>query len=92
MLILFMVIPLFVIGLRFWTAPVYMKYSRRINSCCTPLCFFIIFFSDHMDVLLLGVLVWLMNIYVFWYHIDPPQTQYGRYVRGRYRHGEDEDE
>ena len=73
MMIIFLVLPMFIIGLRFWTAPVYMKYPLALNSCITPLSFFVVFFSDHMDVMLLGILVWMMNIYVFWYHIDPPE-------------------
>ena len=71
------------IGLRFWTAPVYMKYSLKINSCVTVLCFIPIFFADHLDIVLMGALCWMMNIYVFWYHIDPPQEAYGRYHRRR---------
>mmetsp|Transcript_19188 Transcript_19188/g.29395 ORF Transcript_19188/g.29395 Transcript_19188/m.29395 type:complete len:85 (+) Transcript_19188:2290-2544(+) len=33
----------------------------------------------------LGIVVLMMNIYVFWYHVDPPMTEYagGRYTTRR---------
>ena len=78
-----LICPMFVIGLRFWTAPVYLMYSLRINSLCVPLCLPVVFFSSHLDILLLGGLVFIMNIYVFWYHIDPPVNTFagGKYQK-----------
>ena len=30
----------------------------------------------------MGIIVWMMNFYVFWYHADPPiDTSSGRYSR-----------
>ena len=86
-LIIFGIVPLFIIGLRFWTAPAYLKYTRKMNGYLVPTTLPIIFLASHIDVILLGVLVLIMNIYVFWYHIDPPVTDYagGRYsTRRRY--------
>ena len=87
----FVIIPMFLLGLRFWTAPVYLKYTVRLNSFVVPLALPIVFFSEHLDMMLLGGLCGLMNIYVFWYHVDPPQPSYssGRYSRYR---GDDSDE
>ena len=75
-LILFGVIPAFVIGLRFWTAPSYLKYSLKINSLVAPFTLLIIFCANHVDVVCMGGTVLLMNIYVFWYHVDPPLMEY----------------
>jgi len=79
----FAICPMFMIGLRFWTAPVYLMYSLRINSLIIPLTLPVIFFCSHLDILLLGGLVFLMNIYVFWYHIDPPANTFagGKYQK-----------
>lgn len=80
-LMIFIVItPLFIIGLRFWTAPSYLKYSLRINALAAPVALLPTFFSYHADVKALGVLVLLMNVYVFWYHAEPPYeySDYGR--------------
>ena len=87
LLIIFGVIPLFIIGLRFWTAPAYLKYTLKINAYMVPLTLPIIFGCSHIDVALLGVLVLLMNLYVFWYHIDPPVTEFagGKYTTRRPR-------
>lgn len=70
------IVPEFVIGMRFWTAPVYLNYQRRLNAFVAPLCLLPIFLATHRDILLLGLLVLYMNFYVFWYHIDPPQNIY----------------
>ena len=87
LLIIFGVIPLFIVGLRFWTAPAYLKYTLKINAYTVPMTLPIIFGCNHIDVALLGVLVLIMNLYVFWYHIDPPQTEFagGKYSTRRPR-------
>merc|ERR1719498_550685 len=72
--LLFIIIPLFIFGLRFWTAPVYLNYRMRFNSFVAPLALLPIFFSHSWDIVILGVVVLWMNIYVFVYHIDPPQN------------------
>lgn len=73
---LLIICALFVIGLRFWTAPVYLNYRRQINSAVAPLCLPVIFMASHWDIVFLGLLVLYMNAYVFWYHIDPPANIY----------------
>uniref|UniRef100_A0A7S3FTX4 Uncharacterized protein n=1 Tax=Strombidium rassoulzadegani TaxID=1082188 RepID=A0A7S3FTX4_9SPIT len=79
------VIPSFVVGLRFWTAPVYFKYTLKLNSFIVPLIAVLIFAASHIDIILLGCLSLLMNLYCFWYHIDPPRTEYagGKYSTHR---------
>jgi hypothetical protein len=39
------VYPLFIIALRFWTAPSYLNYCSRMNASIAPLAFVAIFFS-----------------------------------------------
>lgn len=84
-LISFVVVPLFIIGLRFWTAPVYTLYALKMNSVLAPLSMVAIFGATHIDVVLMGVLVFLMNAFVFWYHVDPPvhKINGGKYQRHR---------
>ena len=72
LMIFLIIIPLFVIGLRFWTAPAYLAYTLQINSFIAPITLPVMFYCSHFDVLFLGMLVTLMNVYVFWYHVDPP--------------------
>ena len=82
-------------GLRFWTAPAYLKYSLKINSLIIPGITALIFLADHLDVMLLGCVVLLMNFYVFWYHMDPPRTDYagGKYTtRNRDYDSDDSDD
>lgn len=67
---------MFIIGLRFWTAPVYLKYNSKINSLFTPLALPVIFYGKHSDIKMLGFLVMIMNFYVFWYHADPSYDEY----------------
>jgi hypothetical protein len=70
------IIPLFILGLRFWTAPVYINYRRKENSILAILALLPIMYSNDWEVRLLGMLVGWMNIYVFWYHVDPPANIY----------------
>ena len=85
-MIVFIVTPLFVLGLRFWTAPVYINYRWRLNSLLLPLCIGPVFFAKHFDVILLGFVVFFMNWTAFYQHLDPPVNLYqiaNRRVRGR---------
>lgn len=75
-LLAFIVIPMFIISLRFWTAPVYLNYNLKMNSFATPFALIVCFMGSHTDIILLGLLVCFMNFYVFWYHIDPPSNIY----------------
>ena len=85
LMIIVIIVPLFIIGLRFWTAPAYLAYTLQINSYIAPLTLPVMFCCSHFDVLFLGLLVLIMNIYVFWYHVDPPVlyqagNQYSKYT------------
>ena len=68
------VTPLFVIGMRFFTAPVYLDYTRRLNSIVAMFALPVILFGFHMDIKFLGVIVFIMNACAFYYHMDPPQN------------------
>jgi hypothetical protein len=85
------IVPLFIIGLRFWTAPSYLKYSLRINALVAPIALLPSFFGYHSDVKALGALVLIMNAYVFWYHADPPY-EYAYTPSNRRQSDEDSDE
>jgi hypothetical protein len=81
-MLLFIIFPLFIIGLRFWTAPTYLKYSLKINALTGPLGLIPSFFAYHGDVKAMGAIVLFMNLYVFWYHADPPyEGNYGTSFR-----------
>ena len=73
---LLVIIPLYVIALRFWTAPSYLNYKNKLNSFVAPLAIPVIFLATHWDIIFLAIQVLWMNFYVFWYHIDPPQNIY----------------
>ena len=62
---------MFIIGLKFWTSPVYLRYDSKINSLCAPFAIIVLFLGKHIDLKIMSVLVFLMNFYVFWYHSDP---------------------
>ena len=81
--LVFLIIPSFVVGLRFFTAPVYLKYGLRINALIAPIVLPAIFYSKNTDIILMGVLPLFMNLYAFWGHADPPQESYcsGKYTR-----------
>ena len=81
-MLLFIIFPMFIIGLRFWTAPTYLKYSLRINAFSAPIALIPSFFGHHCDIKALGIIVLFMNVYVFWYHADPPyEPNYGMSFR-----------
>jgi len=60
-MLVFMVIPMFIIALRFQTAPVYINFTNKLNSFVAPFAFIIIFQAHHLDIKLLGVLVGWIN-------------------------------
>lgn len=72
LMIFFIIVPMFIIGMRFWTAPTYLKYDLKINAMVAPFGIFPAFFSYHDDIKALGAVVMIMNMYVFYHHLDPP--------------------
>lgn len=74
--LILIIIPTFIIGMRFVTAPVYLNYRLKINSLVVAPMIPLIFFVSHWDLVFLLILVVWMNFYVFWYHIDPPENIY----------------
>mmetsp|Transcript_1301 Transcript_1301/g.1624 ORF Transcript_1301/g.1624 Transcript_1301/m.1624 type:complete len:112 (+) Transcript_1301:2206-2541(+) len=76
LMIVFIITPMFVAGLRFWTAPAYLNYRRKFNSFLVPFAMVPLHLGTSWDVFLLGLLVAWMNFYVFWYHTDPPMNVY----------------
>jgi hypothetical protein len=70
------IVPLYIIALRFWTAPAYLNYKNKINAWVAPIAVPVIFLATHWDIIFLAILVIWMNFYVFWYHIDPPSNIY----------------
>jgi hypothetical protein len=88
-LLVFIVIPMFILGLKFWTAPIYSAYASKSNAIVAPLAMLPIFAGNHLDLTLMGVIVFCMNAYVFYYHCDPPEEflpNRSRYTRYRGRH------
>lgn len=69
---IFITLPLFLLGLKFWTAPAYLRYKSKLNTILAPIAFIPIFYSNHIDMVFLGLLSCIMNCYVLWYHSDPP--------------------
>lgn len=85
-LLLVVIVPMFVIALRFWSAPVYINYTLRINAFVMPLAFIVIYTAHHFDIVLLGVLVGWMNFHAFYYHTDMPSNVFqiaNKKVRGK---------
>ena len=86
MLLAFVILPLYILALRFWTAPVYINYTSKVNSLLVPFSMLPMFLSKHIDIIMLGVLVFFMNFLVFCYHVDPPTNMYqlvNQRIRGR---------
>ena len=74
--LIFIIVPMFIIGLRFWTSPVYLKYDSTINAISVPFSIIVLFIGNHIDLKIMSVIVFLMNFYVFWYHSDPSFEDY----------------
>lgn len=74
--LVFAIVPAFILGLRFVTAPVYINYRLKINGTVVPLLVPLCYLVTHWDILFLLLLVIWMNFYVFWYHVDPPENIY----------------
>lgn len=76
-------VPLFILGLRYWTAPSYLVYGCKLNGLLCPVSLLPLFFSDHLDIKLMAGLVYIMNFLPFWGHCDPGYDNY-HYNNGRY--------
>lgn len=68
--IIIVVLPLFMLGLRFITSPMDYPYSSKLNSLLGPCGVVPLFIYSSIDVLCLSVLVMLMNLYVTSYLMD----------------------
>ena len=88
----FAVIPAFVIGLRFWTAAVYINYTLRINSFIVLPLMALCFVANDQDITCLLLLVTYMNVSAFLYHTNPPENIYVTARTRRFRSQEVEGE
>ena len=66
-----MITPLFLISLRYWTAPVYICYNSKLSSFMAPFAAIPFFYCSHWDLKILSIIVFMMNFSAFWYHMDP---------------------
>jgi len=85
-ILFFVIVPLYIYGLKFWTSPVYINYTSKMNSLLVPFSMLPMFLSYNVDIILLGVLVFVMNFLVFCYHVDPSTNMYqlvNQRIRGR---------
>ena len=85
LILCFAVIPAFVIGLRFWTAAVYINYTLRINAFIVLPLMALCFVANDQDIVCLLALVTYMNFYVFLYHSNPPENIYTQARTRRFR-------
>lgn len=92
---------MFILGLKFWTAPIYSAYASKMNTFSVPFAMIPMFFSNHIDLSLMSGIVMIMNAYVFWYHVDPPEefrvtnkryTKYRSSMHGGRGHSSDSDD
>ena len=74
--LVFIICPLFIIGLRFWTAPTYLNFTLKLNGMVAIVALPLVFIATDWDIILLSALVFYMNAYAFWYHFDPPSNIY----------------
>lgn len=76
LILVIVLLPCFIIALRFWTAPVYLNFRSKINSYSVLLSFPLVYFASHPDITFSLMLVSWMNAYALWYHCDPPSNIY----------------
>lgn len=85
-LLFLVIVPLYIYALKFWTSPVYINYTSKMNSLLLPFSMMPMFLSYNIDIILLGILVFVMNFLVFCYHVDPSTNMYqlvNQRIRGR---------
>jgi len=75
------ILPLFLLALRYLTAPGHVMYESNLNCLFTPAAVLTFFFFTNWDILYMGVLVGLLNLLVTWRMLDPDDTSWMDYYR-----------
>lgn len=85
-LLIFIILPLFVIMLRYLTSPIDLIYTSRLNTLLLPLCIIPLFLFSHYDILFLDILALLCNLLVTWKLLDPDDYKW----TAKYRQNKEE--
>ena len=77
LMLVFIITPQFILGMRYWTAPSYLNYRLRINALTLPLGLLPLLWGSHTDIKILAIAVGAMNYPAFWGHAgNPTQNLY----------------
>ena len=87
-LLMFVITPLFLAAMHFYTAPFKRRYTNKLQILIVPLAFIPYFFFTNVDICILSTIVLLQNGYITWYQIDQeefpdPDYEYEDYANYR---------
>lgn len=68
LMLAFIITPLFILAMRYWTAPSYLNYRLRANALALPLAVLPMLWGHHRDINILALAVGFMNYSAFWGH------------------------
>ena len=66
-LLMFVITPLFLAAMHFYTAPFKRRYTNKLQIFVVPLAFLPYFFFTNIDICILSTLVLIQNGYICWY-------------------------
>ena len=64
------ILPLFILAMRYLTAPILPMYSSKLNPLLTPLAIIPFFFFNDYDILFMSIAVFLVNLVIVWRMLD----------------------
>lgn len=81
-MMLFIIMPMFLFGMHFYTAPYNRRYRNRRQILTVPLALIPFFFFTNIDIAIMSGIVLLQNGYIAWYQIDQNEfpTEYEGHV------------
>jgi len=69
-LLMFIITPLFLAAMHFYTAPFKKRYTNKVQTLVVPLALVPFFFFTNIDIAILSALVFIQNGYIAWYQLD----------------------
>jgi hypothetical protein len=72
---------MFIISLKYSTASATEPYTHRINALVAPVAAIPLFFFQNYDILMMGILVLITNLWVSWKQLDTDDYSWSTYYR-----------
>ena len=83
--LLLIVLPLFVLSVKYYTASAVKPYTSGANALLAPIAVITLFFFQNYDILWMAIMVLTTNLWVSWKQMDSDEYSWASYYRDEFQ-------